>query len=160
MNTHSTNTSNPIPVVNFALTPTTSSIGASKQFKVCGTCKIDKPLRKFNKWNNVPHRNCQKCWEAEYVKKRAEGREKAAGNKRVDISGECARRPTVLSPEADNMRVLYQRAMEERANIQRRMDVDPEGMLREIFAANNFEEQDTDQEVERAMPEYARRKAH
>ena len=100
----------------------------SKQvFKVCGTCKVDKPLRKFNKWNNVPHRNCQKCWEAEYVKKRAEGREKAAGNKRVGISGECARRPTALLPEADNMRVLYQRAIEERANIQRRMDVDPEG---------------------------------
>ena len=52
---------------------------SKQQFKVCGTCKVDKPLRKFNNWNNVPHRNCQNCWEAEYVKKRADAREKAAG---------------------------------------------------------------------------------
>ena len=132
---------------------------SKQKFKVCATCKVDIPLRNYYMWENVPYRNCRDCWEAETLKKRAVAREAAAGRKRKSDDSECSRQPQpIRESEADSMRVLYQQVMEQRANMQKRMDEDPAGLLREIFAANNVDEQNQDEEIDRAFPEYARRK--
>ena len=44
---------------------------ADKKFRQCKTCKVDRPIRKFDFSNGSPYPICRNCYETEYAARRA-----------------------------------------------------------------------------------------
>ena len=117
---------------------------SDKQFKYCRKCERDRPLREFNKWNEVPHRNCRECWESETCKKRAAAREAAILAKRQDTHVQRGGQSPIHEDERNKLCQVYKEILDNRIAYSERVGRVPNGVLRgddaNITAQGDIEE--------------------
>ena len=50
---------------------------SDKKFRICKSCDVNLPLRKYDRANEIPYRECRKCYEAKVAAYTRERRERA-----------------------------------------------------------------------------------
>ena len=57
---------------------------SDKKFRICKSCDVNLPLRKYDRANEIPYRECRKCYETKVATYTRERRERALANVKIE----------------------------------------------------------------------------